>query len=350
MDNSGYHKFPMYLDEDQARAKKAKRKSAVLVSVILIAASTVLLVAVVLAVGIGVGTAAPAIAQEPGLNLAINTPNELRGQYYDEDGIKGITFHSIVNDSYVHMQISAHDGELIVQMLHSIKMSMTIFDTDNKDFLVIEHTKGNNKIDLEEYFIHKNSTKLVESMMREERNMSDDMLEHMDSKTVNETRRVSLEKLAMSEEAALIIEAAKALGYNITLRTEAGSQYKAVKVFYMFALQLAKARASNDVVTPTTLPDHDKTGTGSHQHRAVRCPNGATCSSGQCPYRNEGNDCFGMCGPQCTCWSFICGDCCVHRYCETHDQCCADRGFFSFPCLSVAWRVLGSPCSSAYSC
>ena len=42
--------------------------------------------------------------------------------------------------------------------------------------------------------------------------MTDDVLQHMDNKTVSKVRQFSLEKLAMSKVAILIIEAAETLG------------------------------------------------------------------------------------------------------------------------------------------
>ena len=71
---------------------------------------------------------------------------------------------------------------------------------------------ADNKRTFAEYLIPKNSTKLVESMMSKRENMTDDVLQHMDNKTVSKVRQFSLEKLAMSKVAILIIEAAETLG------------------------------------------------------------------------------------------------------------------------------------------
>jgi len=32
--------------------------------------------------------------------------------------------------------------------------------------------------------------------------------------------------------------------------------------------------------------------------------------------------CYGLCGPWCTCWSHLCGDCCWHPGCYQHDKYC----------------------------
>lgn len=54
----------------------------------------------------------------------------------------------------------------------------------------------------------------------------------------------------------------------------------------------------------------------------------ATCQE----YPNRDQDCFGMCGPSCTCWRIICGDCCLHQGCAEHDKCCR-TDYWSLNCL-----------------
>ena len=81
---------------------------------------------------------------------------------------------------------------------------------------------------------------------------------------------------------------------------------------------------------------------------------------------NKYNQCFGMCGKLCTCWSWACGDCCFHRGCFEHDICCAEPneengkkgcGFYSAECLAPVrftckhfysydlWRNTCRPCN-----
>ncbi len=52
----------------------------------------------------------------------------------------------------------------------------------------------------------------------------------------------------------------------------------------------------------------------------------------------NGDDCFGMCGPGCSCWSFICGDCCCYDGCKSHDITCRNCTW---------WRPLS--CALCYS-
>ena len=34
------------------------------------------------------------------------------------------------------------------------------------------------------------------------------------------------------------------------------------------------------------------------------------------------DECLGMCGPGCSFWSFVCGNCCNNKLCLEHDKCC----------------------------
>lgn len=39
-------------------------------------------------------------------------------------------------------------------------------------------------------------------------------------------------------------------------------------------------------------------------------------------YPNSDDGCFGMCGDGCSCWRWVCGDCCWHPGCAVHDAFC----------------------------
>jgi hypothetical protein len=54
-------------------------------------------------------------------------------------------------------------------------------------------------------------------------------------------------------------------------------------------------------------------------------------------YPNGGNDCYGMCGPGCNCWSFVCGNCCYHGGCATHDSYCRGGGFWDTAKCFTTW-------------
>lgn len=63
-----------------------------------------------------------------------------------------------------------------------------------------------------------------------------------------------------------------------------------------------------------------------------------------CPPCPE-QECIGLCGYGCSCWSMVCGDCCYHLGCYDHDVCCRDS-FFSIDCL----LPFGFQCEEHYYC
>jgi hypothetical protein len=81
-----------------------------------------------------------------------------------------------------------------------------------------------------------------------------------------------------------------------------GNDFPAVLVLHKVAQQSAQALSVN--VPKLDTPESES----------------AYCQA----YPNQNNDCFGMCGPGCDCWSWVCGDCCYHSGCAQHDTWCRD--------------------------
>uniref|UniRef100_A0A1X7UJ80 Uncharacterized protein n=1 Tax=Amphimedon queenslandica TaxID=400682 RepID=A0A1X7UJ80_AMPQE len=44
-------------------------------------------------------------------------------------------------------------------------------------------------------------------------------------------------------------------------------------------------------------------------------------------------NCLGLCGRKCSCWKWVCGDCCYHYICFNHDLDCINCGQYSFRCI-----------------
>ena len=122
---------------------------------------------------------------------------------------------------------------------------------------------------------------------------------------------------AMSElhyvpEIQLLERVSAALGDNST-------RLEILQPFHAMCFNLLKAA---DVEIPDELraaPDME--GETADQHDQEK-----RCS------RPRRRNCLGMCGRKCTCWKWVCGDCCWHRGCYEHDLCC-DYNFFSSYCL-----------------
>jgi hypothetical protein len=49
------------------------------------------------------------------------------------------------------------------------------------------------------------------------------------------------------------------------------------------------------------------------------------------------NECFGMCGQGCDCWSWVCGDCDCWMGCYQHDEYCSCDCMMAYCCLNIFW-------------
>ena len=325
--------------EKQSRKPKTSSKY-LIIGVVLVFALIATVIGLAVAIGIGVSMTAT-VEDKTGLNTITVTPEELEGEYYGSNG--GIHFQSNANDTYVILTITTTDGELVVFIMHPVASNMTMMSVTDTNFMIMENQPGRPQYD--DYIVPEKMVNVTRSIVMDGGEMSDDVLDQLDNTTVNETRQSSLERLAMSDEAILIIEAAQALG-ELGFQ---GTEYPALMRLYLLALRLQYARGNivsegNGQQSNTTQNE----GVNERKRRRVLCSsNDEYCHPSVCP---TGSGCLGQCGYECNCWSFICGNCCVHQYCLTHDLCCARRGFWSWSCLSVGWRVLGSRCTENFSC
>ena len=325
-------------DKEEKAGKPKNNSKYLIIGVLLVAALGAAISALAVAIGIGVGVPASQKTTSEqtatsGLIAITITPEELAGEYHGSDG--GIQFQSTVNSTHIVVSITTTNGEPVVIIIHPLFSNMTMMGVNDTNFMVMENQPGRPRYD--DYVIPKDSMDTMASILMGQEDMTNEVLQQLDNKTINETRQSVLSSLALSQEALLIIEAAQALGYFGVQ----GSEYPAVMRFYILALRLANAR---DDAENNGLTLNSKLLNQPRPRRATRCSTGSTCYV--CPY---GSRCFGMCGKGCDCWWWVCGDCCVHEFCLTHDQCCANRGFWSWECQSAAWKWWFS-CSDHYDC
>ena len=134
-------------------------------------------------------------------------------------------------------------------------------------------------------------------------------------------------------ETALLKAAAFALGEDAGVT---GLEYPVVVPFYRVALTV------ESIFLNETAPASDR-----QKRASYKCNDRTTC-----PPCTDGS-CVGLCGRTCTCWSFVCGDCCFHQFCFSHDLCCKEQGFYSFACFGVITTggvLSASRCDSTYNC
>jgi hypothetical protein len=143
-----------------------------------------------------------------------------------------------------------------------------------------------------------------------------------------------LDELVKSREFALLPE----LSYALGLPAATGHRYRPSLVLHAFGLSAAGLLGGVDPARPGVVyrwklppwmqrPDvrgiFDRfapTDCWSGPEEGPNLEGLPMCEGPGCErYPNRDQDCFGMCGAGCECWSWICGDCCFHDFCADHD-------------------------------
>ena len=174
------------------------------------------------------------------------------------------------------------------------------------------------------------------------------MFSQLDTQTAHISGQNAIASLMSHPEVHLIQEAAFALGQHIH-----GRNNPAAMAYYATALRLSKLSDQNayleEDVADLSLEQgsrYRRWGFGwlvdaLKPQKKEHCRNSdSDCPKGRCP---EGERCRGLCGPECTCWWFICQDCCWNRGCYEHDRICTPNGKHSIECLATA--PIGLACS-----
>ena len=148
--------------------------------------------------------------------------------------------------------------------------------------------------------------------------------------------QASIDQLVVHPATRLLEPAARALGEDTGI---IGRDEPAAMPFYLAAMTLtekykrnqrAKAKKNNPLSTYLNRP------------KRGRYPD---CDLESCPPCKE-DDCYGLCGYGCTCWSFLCGDCCYHLGCKDHDACCRESDGSYLGCFFP----FGFSCDDRYEC
>ena len=330
----GFHKGSV----KEKKEDNACPKALLLFLIVLLVVAVCAIVAISVAVALSLPSDQPPTAPtSDGLMVTTTTQEELSGEYYGSNGA-GIRFQVVINSTYYTLIVtSIGTGMDVINVMHPQSSNMTMTSINSTTFMIMMNSTSQ----MNDYIVPANATGVMETMMMSsDPHMTDDLFQELDSINVNITRQLSLQLLALSEEAFLIIEAAKAL----VEMSNVNSSYPPVRQFYLLGLQLEKMRGqlldeANTVNKRSTTTKYSYCSTA-----------GEYCPAGRCPYSYGSNACHGMCGRGCSCWRFVCGNCCIHRYCESHDYCCHVRGFYSWACLRVAYDYFWRSCSDTYSC
>lgn len=279
-------------------------------------------------------------AQEMGkLHIITITNEKINGEYYSP--VSGIRFQSEVKGKYHFLSVTTIDGQPLVtaKQFHDLASLMRITETN---FLVMNSQDDNGHPMYTDYVVPGAYHDRVESALKRNR-LSSKLLRHLDNTNINKTRQSAFEALALCNEIELITKAAWTLG-KLGIN---GNENPAAMPFYLLARRLQQYKDSllspaDDVDIMDRAGDRQKQWLPALSYVTVE-RRSASCISELQPDQSE--QCLGMCGLRCYCWSWVCGDCCVHQGCLDHDNCCDQYGYWSWAC----WSLWNFSCSS-YSC
>ena len=294
-----------------------------------------LLLASVLALSMGAAKG----DESKGLVMKVVTPEKVEGEYHGVSGC--IQFSSEVKDGQRSIMVATAKGEPIVMFKKPEKASMMTLKMGQTKFLVQMNEPGSGQPRYSDYVVPQVFHNLMDSVLSQNY-VPYGIMQHLDSRTANEARKSAAQELVTRSEANSIIEAATALGSAGVMGTDS----PAAQQLYVLALRLAKIKGMMERGDVATSDDTVSTRHSFHSMYAYEQETCPECTTGSCPYMgDQSNDCHGMCGRECSCWPWVCGDCCVQQGCLDHDNCCEEFGFWSFACLTP----VGFSCSG-YSC
>ena len=197
-----------------------------------------------------------------------------------------------------------------------------------QDFLDISTLNNITLVHLSSFYdVNKRRARSIHVMESEYLQHEDHSLDHLDRPVDINTKPFSesLDKLLGTEEVRLLEGASHAVGDKGVM----GKNTPAVLPFHMFALKVTRL-IENDDNQPVILRDkrnRAKKATGCYRYPIYPA-------------------CLGMCGRRCSCWWWVCGNCCFNTACYYHDLCCNKRGFSHHRCLFP----LDLKCNKKYSC
>ncbi|HET9993437.1 MAG TPA: hypothetical protein VFQ65_33100 [Kofleriaceae bacterium] len=218
-----------------------------------------------------------------GVTLTVATPDRLTGSYVDARGV-GITFDMASAGGDLYMDIHSATGH---EIMHA--------ETTATQYLF-------------RYLDSRLTLQIDKAWVAQVKAEGDDGPAMKDPSAMHWTGDMAVldEMIQMPEVRSLpyLSRALGAMGYD-------GMSYPSTLAMHQMAQQSAEALGI--VVDPMPAAD-----------TADFCA------------RPSANDCYGMCGPGCSCWSWVCGDCCYHSGCAKHDSWCrAGQWYYCYNITAV---------------
>jgi len=231
----------------------------------------------------------PTTSTTSGVTMRVSTPTRIAGDYVADNGVK-LSFDSARTADTLFLDVRAADGRVLV---HAETLA------DDYRFTYLD---GRLTLDVAKAW--------VERVRAEE---PDGPASQEDAMRWTGDPALLDEMLALPEVAALpwMSRELGAMGFT-------GSDYPASLALHKIARQSAEALAID--VPPLAEANAEEVG---------------YCS------RPTANECYGMCGPGCSCWSWVCGDCCYHGGCAKHDAWCRQGQWYYCYNISAVIALFG---------
>ena len=264
---------------------------------------------------------------EQKLQLISSTPDRLEFNFFSAAAGIHILSQLHSNGQVVQVSVSTMNGETLFAVDRPIDNSESLLTIDGSEFLMINNTQldgGSPK--LTEYAVPEAYSLSVKNALKRHM-LTKSLLRHLDRENVNSSGRSAIDKLLMRPEVELIATAASALG-NSGIH---GYENPAAMVFYTTALRFSSAIAEHELNEGGGLA-RSKRGWVDWLFGSY-CSNSDSYCYSRCP---EGPSCSGMCGPGCTCWWWVCADCCWNVGCYIHDVHSCSGGRDSLLCWLTA--------------
>ena len=247
-----------------------------------------------------------------GLTIDDTSERRVEGTYATPDG-SGVYFLSENDNVGVgKLLISTIGGVNLVYILQLHQRSM--FISMAGQHLFIYRPRGEREV----YRVPPSHLFLALNAVRENTEAQIDLVLTYLPRVSEEEGKADLSRiLDLPEEIQMIVDAAKMMGSQ----GMSGERSPALRLLFAHALTLDRLLNSNDDAGAQNFAAHHGQVGRVAQSTCTAFPE---CTEERCP---EGRECIGLCGLQCNCWEFLCGDCCTHQGCRDHDLCC-ERNIF----------------------
>ena len=255
------------------------------------------------------------------LELEELSKHNVKGKFLDVQKGEGIQFQTKPDGS---MSIATVSGRLMINLSGIFytmgpngKIHNNLVEIGGKSFL----RQSDEVVDGDYYLSTSQASVIKRALASKDQAASQDavitVLQGLDETAIDYHKDAvseSISDLLKDSHYPLINEAVHYMGETIGLT---GLDYPSLLPLYLMAMKLEEISDNTNSMSWQKYP------------RNLLCLK--TCK----PCKRY--ECLGLCGRKCSCWNWVCGDCCYHYICFNHDLDCINCGEYSFRC------VIGDP-------